>query len=146
MPIIQPVESPSVKVERVAFEAMVRRSFRIGLRVGLLVGVAFALVKTVQARRSTPSAPRERLSRQGTAAFIRRSCTSYFHPVGTCAMGSGREAVVDAELRIRGVEGLRVADASVMPTIPSANTNAPTVMIGEIASRLLEAGRAGATS
>ena len=49
MPTIQPVESPSVKVERVAFEAMVRRSFRVGLRVGLLVGVAFALVKTVQA-------------------------------------------------------------------------------------------------
>ena len=60
MPIIQLIESPSVKVER----------------VGLLVGVAFALVKTVQARRSTPSAPRERLSRQGTAAFIRRSCKS----------------------------------------------------------------------
>jgi choline dehydrogenase len=127
LPTIQPVESPSVKVERVAFEAMVRRS----LRVGLLVGVAFALVKTVQARRSTPSAPRERLSRQGTAAFIRRSCTSYFHPVGTCAMGSGRVAVVDAELRIRGVEGLRVADASVMPTVVSGNTNAATIMIGE---------------
>jgi choline dehydrogenase len=123
LPIIQPIESPSVKVER----------------VGLLVGVAFALVKTVQARRSTLSAPRERLSRQGTAAFIRRSCTSYFHPVVTCAMGSGRE-VVDAELRIRRVEGLRVADASVMPTIRSANTNAPTVMIGEFASRLLAAG------
>jgi choline dehydrogenase-like flavoprotein len=75
LPIIQPIESPSVKVERVAFEAMVRRSFRVGLRVGL-----------------------------------------------------------------------RVADASVMPTIPSANTNAPTVMIGEFASRQLAAGRAGATS
>jgi hypothetical protein len=49
LPIIQPVESPSVKVERVAFDAMVRRSFPNGLRVGLLVGVAFALVKTVQA-------------------------------------------------------------------------------------------------
>ena len=59
-------------------------------------------------------------------------------------MGSGREAVVDAELRVRGIEGLRIADASVMPTIPSAPTNAPTVMIGEFASRLLLAGRAGA--
>ena len=53
---------------------------------------------------------------------------------------------MDAELRIRGVEGLRVADASVMPMIPSANTNAPTVMIGEFASRLQAAGRVGATS
>jgi choline dehydrogenase len=52
-------------------------------------------------------------------------------------MGPGREAVVDAELRVRGVEGLRIADASVMPTIPSANTNAPSIMIGEFASRLL---------
>src|SRR5262249_41750025 len=56
-------------------------------------------------------APPERLSREGTVAFIRRSCLSYNHPVGTCAMGSGREAVVDGELRVRGVEGLRVADA-----------------------------------
>ena len=55
-------------------------------------------------------------------------------------MGSGEEAVVDAELRVCGVEGLRVADASVMPTIPSANTNAPTIMIGEFASRLMVAG------
>jgi choline dehydrogenase len=91
-------------------------------------------------------APPERLSRNSTVAFIRRSCLSHNHPVGTCAMGSGREAVVDAELRVRGVEGLRVADASVMPTIPSAPTNAPTVMIGEFASRLLLAGWAGATA
>ena len=73
-------------------------------------------------------------------AFIRQACSSYLHPVGTCAMGPGPEAVVDAELRVRGVEGLRVADASVMPTIPSANTNAPSIMIGEFASRLLVAG------
>src|SRR3954467_5074712 len=56
---------------------MVRRSFRVGLRGGLVAGSASALLKAVQARRSTPSAPPERLSRQGTAAFIRRSCTSY---------------------------------------------------------------------
>src|SRR5262249_53732667 len=74
-----------------------------------------------------------------TAAFIRRACFTYLHPVGTCAMGSGRVAVVDAELRVQGIEGLRIADASVMPTIPSANTNAPTVMIGEFASRLIVA-------
>jgi choline dehydrogenase len=82
-------------------------------------------------------APPERLSREGTVAFIRRACSSYYHPVGTCSMGPGREAVVDAELRVRGVEGLRIADASVMPTIPSGNTNAPSIMIGEFASRLL---------
>jgi choline dehydrogenase len=84
--------------------------------------------------------PPRRMTREGTVAFVRRSCSSYLHPVGTCAMGPGREAVVDAELRVRGVEGLRIADASVMPTIPSANTNAAAVMIGEFASRLLVAG------
>ena len=89
-------------------------------------------------------APAMRMSRGETLAFIRRSCMSYLHPVGTCGMGSGEEAVIDAELRVCGVEGLRVADASVMPTIPSANTNAPTIMIGEFASRLMLAGRAGA--
>jgi choline dehydrogenase len=88
-------------------------------------------------------APPRRMSREDTVAFVRRSCSSYFHPVGTCAMGSGREAVVDAKLRVRGALGLRVADASVMPTIPSANTHAPVVMIAEFASRLLVAGSAG---
>jgi choline dehydrogenase len=88
-------------------------------------------------------APPRRMSREDTVAFVRRSCLSYFHPVGTCAMGSGREAVVDAKRRVRGALGLRVADASVMPTIPSANTNAPVVMIAEFASRLLVAGSAG---
>src|SRR6202023_1843898 len=86
-------------------------------------------------------APTKRMSREETVAFLPRSWWSYRHPVGTCAMGSGREAVVDAELRVRGVLGLRVADASVMPTIPSANTNAPSIMIGEFASRLPVAGR-----
>src|SRR5262249_14101009 len=84
--------------------------------------------------------PPGKMNRQERETFMRRSCSSYFHPVGTCAMGSNREAVVDAELRVRGVEGLRIADASVMPTIPSANTNAPSIMIGEFASRLLVAG------
>ena len=87
-------------------------------------------------------APPRRMSRQDTVAFVRQSCTTYFHPVGTCAMGPGREAVVDAELRVRGALGLRVADASVMPTIPSANTNAPSIMIGEFASRLMVGGGA----
>jgi choline dehydrogenase len=59
------------------------------------------------------------------------------HPVGTCAMGVGPDAVVDPQLRVYGVHGLRVADASVMPTIPGANTNAATVMIAEKAADLI---------
>src|SRR5262249_52123188 len=88
--------------------------------------------------------PSGRMNREATVAFVRRSCSSYLHPVGTCAMGPGREAVVDVELRVRGALGLRVADASVMPKIPSANTNAPSIMIGEFASRLMVAGGSGA--
>jgi choline dehydrogenase len=80
------------------------------------------------------------MNREDTVTFIRSFCLSYLHPVGACAMGSGEEAVVDAELRVRGVECLRIADASVMPTIPSANVNAPSIMIGEFASQLMMAG------
>jgi choline dehydrogenase len=60
-----------------------------------------------------------------------------YHPVSTCAMGSGEDAVVDPELRVHGVDGLRVVDASVMPAVPRGNTNAPTVMIAEKASDLI---------
>ena len=69
--------------------------------------------------------------------FIRRVCSVTQHPVGTCTMGMGSEAVVDPQLRVHGVEGLRVADASIMPTVPGANTNASAIMIGEKASDLV---------
>jgi choline dehydrogenase len=80
---------------------------------------------------------------QGDAAlrdFVRRAAGSYFHPVGTCRMGIGPDAVVDPELRVRGVAGLRVADASIMPNVVSANTNAAAMVIGEKAADLVRAG------
>jgi choline dehydrogenase-like flavoprotein len=68
---------------------------------------------------------------------LRRRVELIYHPVGTCKMGAGDDAVVDAQLRVRGVEGLRVADASIMPVIPGGNTNAPAIMVGERASDLI---------
>ncbi len=70
-------------------------------------------------------------------AWIRQNATTSYHPVGTCRMGSDPGAVVAADLRVNGVQGLRVADASVMPGITSGNTNAPTIMIGEKAADLV---------
>lgn len=71
------------------------------------------------------------------AEFVRRNASGVYHPVGTCRMGTDERAVVDPALRVRGVEGLRVADASIMPSIVGGNTNAASMMIGERAGELI---------
>ena len=72
-------------------------------------------------------------------AFIRANADTIYHPVGSCRMGPGPGDVVDAELRVHGVQGLRVVDASIMPSIVGGNTNAPTIMIAERAADLIRA-------
>ncbi|MFJ4997766.1 GMC family oxidoreductase [Microbacterium sp. NPDC088619] len=73
----------------------------------------------------------------GVEDWVRRTAITYHHQVGTCRMGSDAEAVVDPLLRVRGLEGLSVIDASVIPTVPTGNTNAPAAMIGELGARFL---------
>ena len=70
-------------------------------------------------------------------AYVRANAQTTYHPVGTCKMGVDDLAVVDPELRVHGVEGLRVVDASIMPTIPRGNTNAPTIAVAEKAADIL---------
>ena len=68
------------------------------------------------------------------ARVVRQTAETLYHPVGTCRMGPDEEAPVDLALRVRGVDHLRVVDASVMPTVPNGNTNAPTMMLAERAA------------
>ena len=87
------------------------------------------------AYRGAPIFPaRDDLDDAGLEAFVRAKAETVYHPVGTCRMGSDAASVVDPQLRVRGVDGLRVVDASVMPRLPTGNTNAPTMMIAERAA------------
>ena len=70
--------------------------------------------------------------------YIRETAETGFHPSGTCRMGPGSNSVVNDELKIHGLNGIRVADASIFPTIPSGNTNAACIMVGEKVSELIK--------
>ena len=109
-----------------------------GVLKGIEILEAPALAKLIK-RRHLPEPGLEK-DLDGLRHYIRQTAKTVFHPCGTAKMGpdSDRMAVVDGELRVRGVTGLRVADASVMPTLVSGNTNAPTMMIAERCARFIK--------
>jgi choline dehydrogenase len=80
------------------------------------------------------AAPSRRLTRAETVEFVRNACSTFFHTCGTAKMGTDADSVVDPSLRVHGIEGLRIADASVIPLIPTCNTHAPVTMIAERAA------------
>jgi choline dehydrogenase len=106
-----------------------RQSMLAGVRLNMQISAAPALRDWRRADFLVPKSD----SDADIMDFVQRRAHTLYHPVGTCAMGS----VVDAECRVLGLEGLRVVDASVMPTIPRGNTNAPTIMVAEKASDII---------
>ncbi len=112
-----------------------RRCLRDGLRLARRLGDHPALAR-YRAEEITPVAA-DMASDAATDAWVRRCAGTVFHPTGTCRMGIDEMAVVDEQLRVRGVQGLRVADASVMPSIVSGNTSVPTMMIAEKAADMM---------
>lgn len=106
--------------------ASVRQCRRIGARPALAEGWG-----------ATEVYPGPEVPDDGVEDWVRRTAITYHHQVGTCRMGSDAQAVVDPTLRVRGIEGLSVIDASVIPTVPTGNTNAPAALIGERGARFL---------
>jgi choline dehydrogenase len=94
-----------------------------------------ALARHLQGRLMPAQAPQ---SDAEWEQVLRTNCGIGYHPVGTCRMGGDPESVVDPRLRVRGVAGLRVVDASIMPIMPAANTNAPAIMIGEKGAEMIK--------
>jgi choline dehydrogenase-like flavoprotein len=110
-----------------------RASMLAGGRIALDIAKQPALAAVLRGPFSAPVSDSE----EDVMAWARRASQTVYHPTSTCAMGP----VLDSQLRVHGVEGLRVADASVMPTITRGNTNAATIMIAEKASDLIAGAR-----
>jgi len=128
-PAAAPLIDPAFLTDQRDVEFMVRAA-----RAARELGESDAL----QAWRDEEVVPgRQATSDEDLAAYLRQSISTYFHPVGTCRMGTGPSAVTDVRLRVHGLDRLRIADASVMPTLPAANPNAAVVAVAERAADLI---------
>ena len=131
-----PDDPPEIDPNYLAEEADVVAHVR-GIRMAREIGEQSALGRW--RRREVLPGPERRTDAE-LRDYIRSAASTIYHHVGTCKMGIDHRAVVDPELRVHGVEGLRVADASIMPSITSGNTNAPSIMIGERCAELIRTG------
>ncbi len=133
----EPGDHPSIRPNYLATETDCRTLVE-GIRIARQIARRAPLADKI----SEAYAPRAEV--EGAEALLdwaRDTATTIYHPTGTCRMGSDDRAVVDDRLRVRGIEGLRVADCSIMPEIVSGNTNAPAIMIGEKASDMIREDR-----
>jgi choline dehydrogenase len=134
-PFAAPTIDPRYFSEKADLELLVD-----GVELAREIGRAKPLADVITSERGP--GPKAK-TREAIAADIRQCANTIFHPVGTCKMGNDEMAVVDAELRVRGLEGLRVVDGSIMPSIVGGNTHAPIVMIAEKAAAMMRASREG---
>ena len=128
-----PSQPPEIRINYLATETD-RRAFIDGLKIlrGILAAPA---LKPYSVEEVYPGA--KVVSDEDLLEFCRKTGSTVYHPTSTCRMGNDPLAVVDQRLKVRGIEGLRVVDASVMPDLMSGNTNAPTIMIAEKASDMI---------
>ena len=127
---------------RIVTNSLAEREDVEALLAGLRLGREIAACEPLRSSVVRELFPGEGVqSEEDLEADLRRRLELLYHPVGTCRMGAGEDAVLDPELRVRGVDGLRVVDASIFPLIPGGNTHAPTVMVAERAADLIR-GRA----
>jgi choline dehydrogenase-like flavoprotein len=128
-PLAAPVIDPAFFAERDDLDRLIR-GFKLMRRILQQPALAGYRGRELEASAAA-------VSDADIEAFIRSRADTIYHPVGTCRMGSGSADVVDAQLKVRGVDALRVVDASIMPRIVSGNTNAPTIMIAEKAAEMI---------